>query len=489
MHKDKRNNLKSHKTKILALVLIPVLMLALLTGCTPAELGFYDLQKEMGNLNVFETKGEATINLGELPVELKEELDEQDLAMLQTFFNDSTYSYEMRVNVEEEFMEGSVYFKNKFLINKQKLLSYKIKADNIYLELDDLKKVLENFKENEEVRDFLIAVGDANYLHINSKTDLDTPLYGDGQIEKQRDLSFRLVDGLVYEVYNDFELGMIDQDGDSYTITLDANSLTNFLKPFLLYSLENSNRLGNFTKDFISNLSSEELEMFQLTPQMQTTAVEGVDELLMNIDANKEEMKAEIEKMDAFINPMIIDTLGDSKIETQITKVDDDTYSAETLFNIHIKNPNNAKELFKMSINEKASSQVIEAFAYVLPSKGVLSYEGLAKKLPAKMDLSLDGDFYTISKGLKTDFDMIETHLIDNRTYLPLRQLAEAFDEKVIWLDSTQSALLERGDKSIKIAGTIIDGKTYIQIRDFEKANYGVKWIAKTNMVKIKKNI
>lgn len=487
MYKTKKEKVKSHKSKILALVLVPVLMIALLTGCTPAELGLYDLQKEMSNLNLYETKGEANIKLEQLPKELKDELGETDFAMLEMLLKYSTLSYDMRINVEEEFMEGNFYLINKLSTNKEKLVSYMIKGDDLYLEMDDLKRILGNFKENEAIQEFLTAVGDAKYLHINSKEDLETPLYGDGQIEKQRDLSIRLLDGLVYEVYNDFELGMIDQDGDTYTIKVDADSITNFLKPFLMYSLENSNRLGVFSKDFISSLDSEELAMLQLSPEMQTEAVAGIDEVLTNVNANKEEMKAEIAKMDAFMNPMIKDTLGDSKIETKITKKAEDTYSTESEIKINIKDPLDSAESFNMSITEKATSTVIKPFKYELPTEGVMSYEALARKLPSKMEVSLEGDFYTLSNGLEVDFDEMETHLIDNRAYLPLRQVAEAFHETVVWDGSTENAYIESGDKRIEIKGTVIDDLTYVQIRDFEKADYSVKYNAKLNMVIIKK--
>ncbi|SMB82902.1 Copper amine oxidase N-terminal domain-containing protein [Desulfonispora thiosulfatigenes DSM 11270] len=487
MNKIKVDKLKLHKTKILTLVLVPVLLIGLLTGCTPAELGLYDLQKEMSNLNVYETTGEVEIKLDQIPKEMQEEMGEKDLAMLQTLLKFSTLNYEMRVNVEDEFMDGSFYLKNKFTNGKEKLISYTIKGDNIYLKVDDLKIILERFSDNEEIKDFLAAVGDAKYIHINSQKDLETPLYGDGQIKKQRDISIKLLDGLVHEVYRDFELGMIEQKGDTYIVKLDANSLTNFLKPFLLYSLENSNKVGNFAKNFITNLNAEELKMFQLTPEMQTEAVKGIDELLTNISADKEEMKAQINQMDAFINPMIKETLGDSKIETKITKLAEGNYSSEQSIKIHIKDPANKDESFNMSLTEKATSKVIEPFEYSFPNKDLTSLELVAKKMPPKMNVSIDGNFYTLSKGLDTDFAEVEAKIINDRTYLPLRQIAEAFDEKVVWDETAKVAFIERGDKRTEITGTIIENTTFVQIRDFEKVGYGVKWNAKTQMVTIKK--
>ena len=76
------------------------------------------------------------------------------------------------------------------------------------------------------------------------------------------------------------------------------------------------------------------------------------------------------------------------------------------------------------------------------------------------------------------NFPSYETtyHLIDDRIYLPLRQICETFSEKVEWDDIERKAYIVREDEKIDMTGIIIDNKTYIKIRDFEKLNYTITY-------------
>ncbi len=73
-----------------------------------------------------------------------------------------------------------------------------------------------------------------------------------------------------------------------------------------------------------------------------------------------------------------------------------------------------------------------------------------------------------------TDFDFQSYLIMEGRIYLPLRYICESFGEEVAWDDATKTAYIIRGEEKINMTGIIVDSKTMIKVRDFEKLGYKV---------------
>lgn len=72
--------------------------------------------------------------------------------------------------------------------------------------------------------------------------------------------------------------------------------------------------------------------------------------------------------------------------------------------------------------------------------------------------------------------------LLEDRIYLPLRQIAEIFLENVQWDDVNKKAYVIRENEKIDMTGIIIDNLTYIKIRDFEKLGYKIDYQQSNSM-------
>lgn len=74
---------------------------------------------------------------------------------------------------------------------------------------------------------------------------------------------------------------------------------------------------------------------------------------------------------------------------------------------------------------------------------------------------------YMNNDGYQFDrnFDMVYK---DGRIYLPLRTTCETFNENVEWDSVNSKAYVVRGNDKIDMTGMIVNGKTYVMIRDFE---------------------
>ena len=87
--------------------------------------------------------------------------------------------------------------------------------------------------------------------------------------------------------------------------------------------------------------------------------------------------------------------------------------------------------------------------------------------------------------------DIISSYiLVEDRLYLPLRQICETFGEEVVWDSINNKAYVVRGSERIDMTGMIIEGRTYLRIRDFEKLNYKIDYVGgqEYNSVTIVKN-
>lgn len=71
--------------------------------------------------------------------------------------------------------------------------------------------------------------------------------------------------------------------------------------------------------------------------------------------------------------------------------------------------------------------------------------------------------------GNETSHNDSSAHLIDGSIYLPLRQIMECAGYRVSWDVEARKAYVTVGTETIDMTGTIINNKTYVKIRDFEK--------------------
>lgn len=77
-----------------------------------------------------------------------------------------------------------------------------------------------------------------------------------------------------------------------------------------------------------------------------------------------------------------------------------------------------------------------------------------------------------------TNFDSTSNiYIIDDRAYLPMREIAEALGYKVEWDEKESKAYVIVNDEYIDMTGTIINDLTYIKVRDFEKLGLTVSYI------------
>ena len=110
-------------------------------------------------------------------------------------------------------------------------------------------------------------------------------------------------------------------------------------------------------------------------------------------------------------------------------------------------------------------------------------YEKTENKInPAQtMQLSWYADVYDLDvditrKSGKTDWNTQPYTIIENRVYLPLRYIGETFGEEVYWDNDARKAYVMRGNEKIDMTGVIVESRTMVKVRDFEKLGYKITY-------------
>ena len=97
------------------------------------------------------------------------------------------------------------------------------------------------------------------------------------------------------------------------------------------------------------------------------------------------------------------------------------------------------------------------------------SIEAALARINAIIAVPEEGEPYTTTTESSAE-------LIDNSVYLPLRQLMENAGYEVSWDGEARKAYVTVDGQKIEMTGTIVNNKTYVKVRDFEKLGATVKY-------------
>ncbi|MDH7577313.1 MAG: copper amine oxidase N-terminal domain-containing protein [Bacillota bacterium] len=493
--------------KWLTLLCAAVFLVSLLTGCSRAEIGYYNLQKEISNLKLYESTGEITFNLEQIPGELTKAEDAATIVLLQGILKNTSLSYTAKVDVNQQIFEEKFYLKDKTTGNQKEILSITGKGESIYIKVDELVRYLKSFNNPELNKQLDQLFGGAEYLRIdlkelyeimtenmkNSDSTNQLPPFMFGytniyaNMQKQQTLYQKLLDGLI-QAYDQYEPGIVKQEGNKYVISLDTAGFVKTLDSFVSYSINNIDKLGAFAKIFINGLDNEEMAILGLDPAKKSDYLLSIDIMVASANADRDQYLSQFEKAKSEVEKGLTELFAGSKLTATLEKLNAKTYGSTVDMAIKVKDPGDPEETFGFTASVRNTTRVIETFGVATPTAGVLTLTELQARMPKVMVIGVEDGFYTISQGMKTSRGTVDVKIIDGRTYLPLRLIAETFNENVGWNARTRRAYIERNGETIDMTGTIINGRTYVKIRDFEKLGYQIDWYEIVKIVKITKN-
>ncbi len=489
--------------KICTLLLLLVFSFSLVAamGCSQEEKEFLQLINAVNNLNTAEGSGEMSFSFN-LPSSVTSTASDADALVFNLLQKGITIQYTSKQDVEKNMLDCSFVYVDKATGKTQELIKILSKDNVLYLKIDELVQFAaslnpqlgEEYKEIFGDTEYLSLTKDEYLQMLNLNNSANTP-GNDISMNMLRNNNFvdtranRVLQNFMLgltTVYENYQPNLVTKDANGYTLTMNGTQLINTLPGFLMYSLENSEALSTYITASIDKLTNEDLAALGLTSAQKEQGKASIQSFSSLLELNKEASLQQIDLMQTELknNQEQLKGFDGFSMKYTIKEKGADTYNLNADMEMNLEE---SGDKIGFSMNSQSTITAISSFDITVPTAKVMSFTELQKLITKTMNISVDQktSTYTDRNGEKQE--QLDAQIIDNYTYLPLRQIATTFDEKVDW-DATQNkAYVMRGISKIDMTGTIINERTYIKIRDFNKLGYQIDWDELTRTVKIAK--
>lgn len=470
-------------------LLIAVLMLfSVLTGCSVNELGYLNLSGEINNLKQYGFKTSTQVEISKMitggeknskiDLEISGDANIEDL-------NAMYLNMDIKVKVD-----------GKGNIDPVKLII----ADNtIYVSKNAITEILrlqEEFGEDEysplAVEKLLQELKDTDYIVISEMDDV----YGSVSYKEDYTVLVESAKEYLKSAFKGFDSKLITKTSSGYTVELTAESAVTFAERLVKYISENKKLVFDETMKYLEKIYAA----------IEIKGIEGsveAAEVMAEFEGMRESFYSAIDTASAYMETGgqkdIIEMLDRSYIKNELYKkgsVYGQNIEGELVFdsiiagNIKSKSEMTAKTVKKNPVAGKTITvEELENLYNVLENKynpvETIEISWYSWYEPGdKADVSMyraDGKYV---------WDYQPYVIIEDRVYLPLRYIGETFGEDVQWDDASKKAYVVRGSEKIDMTGVLVDGKTMVKVRDFEKLGYKIDFVQDEDwsMATIEKN-
>ncbi|MGI6553970.1 MAG: hypothetical protein ACOX2P_00855 [Bacillota bacterium] len=187
------------KMKILGLLLVFILSIGLVSGCSQAEMGFVNLMNEVNSMDAYEGSETVNLKINKLPSDLTKS-DPVTVAAVQSMLSTYSLRSDVRMDAGREVFDGTIYLVNNDTGAETQVFSFVAAGGTVYLKVDDLlsfAKLLNNQQLNKQ----LALLDGVQYISISS-AEVEEAMSASGQpgydvfnIKKQQALYRKMMDG------------------------------------------------------------------------------------------------------------------------------------------------------------------------------------------------------------------------------------------------------------------------------------------------------
>lgn len=454
--------------KSVSMALVIIMVTSMLTGCGVNDLGYLNLSKEIGNVTQFSFDNSTQIEVSELAANENYNVDLNLKGVANIDDLQSMYmSFDLVFKVNELGIEEPINFKitdNKLYVSKNSILQV-IAYENLLNGTSESEKTIEELYNSE--------LKDIEYILL---TDLDETQGMHNEVT-YTDLYDDAIEYLT-TVFKGFDSKLITKVNDGYSLELTSESAVEFIERLIVYLSEN--------KEFVFDETLKYVEKLYSNTEIEDLTEEDKEALLAELKASRQDfydfideavLMLETEELSSFE-----EMIHGSTLKEEIYK-EGNSYKQKCQAEITFEN----SLMGKFSSNTVITPQIVEK---AVIAEGVVSIEELEslytkaenKINPVqKMQLQWYGDSSytqvdTFRLDGKTDWDSQPYSLIEDRVYLPLRYIGENFGEEVQWDNENKKAYVIRNNEKIDMTGVLIDSKTMVKVRDFEKLGYKINY-------------
>ena len=540
------------KRRMMALMLVLSMVVTLFTGCTSDEMGLWNLAKETNDIAIYESNVNIDIDVEKLfelidkeSEKLGNELTTEQkevLGKVRMFLKENSIQFVVKYDKNEVQSTIDVNLISKATGQKEAFTTVIVKDEKIYINVEQMIGYLTNkgFYNSDELlnnsgESMKYIMIDLNSIAAEGFTEFSLK----NEISKSQALQEKYIDfadELVKTVFKDFSTGKVEKLGtNSYSMSMNGEEMINTLFDGIIYVINNYDGFADAVVKFINSLTDEELNQLNFGSSKEEIA-QGFTESKQYVNENKAMTIAQIEQSKEIIKNEEYKPILESIKMVYLLNKQNATYSDNLniqmnlvpIINMQIKQTNamleagyegrkTMRDFNMLGNNEENVNEEVEEPVYqelltgdynigitvtsttkamsnlevTAPTEGVVDIKDVKNHVKQKMNVKIDnGEFDQIVAGmpLPNDGETLDIKVVDDYSYLPMRQLAENLGEKVGWDNDMKKAYITRENNNlIYVDGIIIDDHTYIKVRELEKLGYKVNWNETTREVGIEK--
>lgn len=460
--------------KLISIILIS-LMLISTAGCGPNELGYMNLAKEISSLTQYGFNNTTSIEISKeiageaynIDFEINGEVNMENL-------NDIYGTMDLKFKINDIGIENPINIKfadNKLYISK-----------NAVIEMIKYEKLLNGTEEYGNI---------VEELYNNDLKDVDYIVYGDLNEEfaqMPNEVPYTEVYDYAHEyltkAFKGFDTKLIKKINNGYSFELTTESALEFVKSLVKYLDENKEVVFNETLNYIENIyfliveeEVSEEEKDAIIAEIITEMEDGrqdfydfIDEATLFIEES-EELESYSPMFDGSIIKMEMYKERDSYKEVVESEVIYENTSMGKLTYATTMTPKNVE---KVSVTGNTITLEDIEKAYTKAENKINPVQRIEIQWYAD---SFNTEVIKHRLNGNYDFDFQPYTIIEGRIYLPLRYIGESFGEEVDWDNVNKKAYVVRGKEKVDMTGVLVDSRTMIKIRDFEKLGYEIDYV------------
>ena len=283
---------------------------------------------------------------------------------------------------------------------------------------------------------------------------------------------------------------MVTRDGNAYVITMTPENAFSLVKNILSYLEKNIESIYDSVLNILPTFKGTIVEeMFVTESGLEDNAIDFVVE---DLTTNKELYVLSLKEGLLGVNKEILDENENIEEVIDFLKGTKVTSSLEKKGNQYIE-----KDTAVVKVDSKEVVNIVSEIIYTTIDIKAKDYSGityisfddftsLVDRIQYKVNPVeyMEIQYYNYSNSASaelarkegTETTYFEYRIIEDRIYLPLRKICEYFGEEVYWDNEEHKAYIIRGEEKIDMTGTIINDRTFIKMRDFEKLGYTLDW-------------
>lgn len=456
--------------KIISAILVGLMLITSLAGCGVNELGYLNLSREISSLTQYGFDNLTSVKVAKeftkeeynVDFEIKGEVNMENLKDLY-----GTMDFKFKVN--DIGVENPISI--KFLNNKVYI------SKNAVIELIKYEKMLNNTEEYGKI---------AEVLYNNDLKDIDyivEDLSEEFAEIPDEEIPYTEVYDYAYEyltkAFKGFDTKLIKKINKGYSFELTPESTLEFVESLVGYLSKNKEAVFNETINYIENVSmilGEEISK------------EEKDEIIAELEGSRQDFYDFVDEAVLFMEESNELELATSMFDDSIIKMDlvkeKDSYKQVIDAEIVYEDVSMGKVLSTTIIRPKDVEKVPVSGNTITLEEMEKAYTKAENKVNPvqKVELrwyadSYDAEVTKYRLGGNTDWDYQPFTIIEGRIYLPLRYIGESFGEEVDWDNISKKAYVIRGLEKIDMTGVLVDSRTMVKIRDFEKLGYKIDYI------------